>query len=80
MEELKLFDEALREICLHQHEKYYSSDQDIERSDAIFTKAIELEVIDDAWLDAHDRDTDIERYSSLLRAILFTVVSKVNNV
>lgn len=80
IEELKLFDEALREIALHQHEKYYSSDQDIERSDAIFTKAIELKIVDDTWLDAHDRDTDIERYSSLLRAILFTVVSKVNNV
>ena len=73
MEELKLFDEAMREIALHQHEKYYSSDQDIERSDAIFTKAIELEIVDDTWLDSHDRDTDIERYSSLLREILLKI-------
>lgn len=73
MEELKLFDEALREIALHQHEKYWNSDQDIERSDAIYTKAIELEVIDDAWLDAHGRDTDIERYASLTREILLKV-------
>lgn len=73
MEELKLFEDSLREIALHQHEKYYSSDQDIERSDAIFTKAIKLEIIDDAWLDAHDRDTDIERYASLVRAIFLKV-------
>ena len=73
MEELKLFEDALREIALHQHEKYNDSDQDIERSDAIFTKAIELEVIDDAWLDAHDRDTCIERYASLARAIFLKV-------
>lgn len=73
MEELDLFEDALREICLHQHEKYWDSDQDIERSDAIFTKAIELEIIDDAWLDSHDRDTSIERYSSLVRAILLKI-------
>lgn len=73
MEELNLFEDALREICLHQHEKYWDSDQDIERSDAIFTKAIELEIINDAWLDSHDRDTSIERYSSLVRAILLKI-------
>lgn len=73
MEELKLFDEAMREAALHQHEKYYSSDQDIEKSDAIFTKAIELKIVDDAWLDAHSRDTDIERYLSLLREILLKI-------
>ena len=73
MEELNLFEDALREIALHQHEKYNDSDQDIEKSDAIFTKAIELEVIDDAWIDAHDRHTSIERYSSLVRAILLKV-------
>ena len=73
MKELNLFEDALREICLHQHEKYNDSDQDIEKSDAIYTKAIELEIIDDAWLDSHDRDTSIERYSSLVRAILLKI-------
>jgi hypothetical protein len=73
MEELNLFEDALREIALHQHEKYNDSDQDIEKSDTIFTKAIELEIIDEDWIDAHDRHTSIERYSSLVRAILLKV-------
>lgn len=65
----EFIDEILTEICKHQNPNYWGTDNDIENSDRIYSRAQALKIIDDAWLDRRDRHSDIERYCSLVRTI-----------
>jgi hypothetical protein len=65
----ELIDDVLTEICWHIQEEYFGSPKDIENSNRIYSRAQELKIIDDTWLDRRNRYSDIERYCDLLRTI-----------
>lgn len=65
----ELIDKILTEICKHQDPKYSSTDDDIENSDRIYSRAQALKIIDDAWLDRRGKHSDTERYCALIRTI-----------